>query len=80
MMKGKVTHYFGKVEVAVVKMECDLQIGDTLHFLGRDIDFKQKVESMEIEHEQVEKVKAHQEVAIKIDHKVNRYTVIYKIS
>ena len=79
MMKGKVTHYFGKVEVAVVKMECDLKIGDTLHFLGRDIDFKQKIESMEIEHEQIEKVEAYQEVAIKIDHKVNKYTVIYKV-
>jgi len=78
-MKGKVTHYFGKVEVAVIKMECDLKIGDTLHFLGRDIDFKQKIESMEIEHEQIEKVEAYQEVAIKIDHKVNRYTVIYKV-
>ena len=77
-MKGKVTHYFGKVNVAVVKMDGDLKIGDTLYFLGRDIDFNQTIESMEIDHNQVEHVKAFQEVAIKVDHKAPKYTMVYK--
>ncbi len=63
---GKVVHYFGKISVAVVELESDLKIGDTVHFEGAHTDFKQEIDSMQVEHEVVEQVSAGDEVAIKV--------------
>jgi len=48
---GKVTHYFGKIEVGIIELSKELKVGDTIHIKGSTTDFEQKVESMQIEHE-----------------------------
>jgi putative protease len=63
---GKVVHFFGKISVAVVELESDLKIGDTVHFEGAHTDFDQEIDSMQVEHEVVEQVSAGDEVAIKV--------------
>ncbi|MFN6992485.1 MAG: hypothetical protein ACK4MM_07190, partial [Fervidobacterium sp.] len=55
---GKVTHYFGKIGVAVIKLSDTLKVGDTIRIVGGNTDFQQVVESMEIDREQIEKAKA----------------------
>lgn len=47
---GKVTHHFGRIGVAIVKLTAPSQ-GDTICFRGRSPDFMQTVESMWIEHQ-----------------------------
>jgi len=32
---GKVTHYFGKIGVAVIQLEDTLKVGDTIRIVGR---------------------------------------------
>ncbi|MCZ6529252.1 MAG: translation elongation factor-like protein [Chloroflexi bacterium] len=63
---GKVVHFFGKISVAVVELESDLNIGDTVHFEGAHTDFEQEIDSMQVEKEAVEQVSAGDEVAIKV--------------
>ena len=67
---GKVVHYFGKISVAVVELESDLKIGDTVHFEGAHTDFEQEIDSMQVEHEVVEQVSTGDEVAIKVKERV----------
>ncbi len=67
---GKVVHWFGKVSVAVVELESDLKLGDTVHFEGAHTDFEQKIDSMQVEHEPVEQGSAGEEVAIKVKERV----------
>jgi len=43
---GKVTHYFGRIGVAAVKLSAPLFQGDTIHFRGKSTDFTQTLESM----------------------------------
>ena len=43
---GEVTHYFGKISVAVLRLTSDLKIGDTVHFLGRNTDFPQEIQTL----------------------------------
>ncbi len=51
---GKVTHYFGKLQVMVVEIEAGtLSVGDTIHVKGHSSDFTQTVDSMQIERESV---------------------------
>ena len=47
---GHVTHYYKKINVAVLIIEDELKVGDTIHILGHTTDFAQKVISMQIEH------------------------------
>lgn len=51
---GIVTHFFSKINVAVIKLEnAGLKIGDTIRIRGQTTDFEQKVESMQVEHKSV---------------------------
>ncbi|MFQ5905097.1 MAG: EF-Tu/IF-2/RF-3 family GTPase [bacterium] len=65
---GHVSDYFAKIGVAGIEISSgELRVGDTIHILGHTTDFTQKVESMQIEHEQVEAAKAGDSVGIKVD-------------
>ena len=76
---GRVNHFFDRISVAVADLKSDLQIGDMVHFLGPHTDFRQKITSMQIEHEPVSEVKAGQEVAIKVDQRVRRGDSVFKL-
>jgi putative protease len=76
---GKVTHYFGKIGVAVIQLEDTLKVGDTIRIVGGETDFTQTVESMEIEHQKVNEAKAGQSVGLKVAQKVREGYKVYKL-
>lgn len=77
---GKVTHYFGRIGVAVVKLSAPLSQGETVHFRGKSTDFVQTVESMQIEHQPVHEAKPGDEVAIKVVDRVREGDEVYKVT
>jgi putative protease len=77
---GRVTHYYNRISVAVVRVNQGLKLGDVVHFLGRHTDFQQEVTSMQIEHEPVSKVEAGGEVAIKVKQRVRRGDSVFRIA
>jgi hypothetical protein len=77
---GKVTHYFGKINVAVIDLNADLKIGDRVHFLGRNTDFPQEITSMQIEHESIAEAKAGTEIATKVLKRVRRGDTLFLLS
>jgi len=77
---GKVTHYFDRIGVAVLELTDKLHVGDTLHFLGHTADFKQPVDSMQIEHQNVSEAKPGQDVALKVIQKVHPNDAVFKIT
>lgn len=77
---GKVTHYFGNIGVAVIKLSDNLKVGDTIRIVGgEDTDFTQTVESMEIEHEKIKEAKKGDSVGLKADQKVREDYKVYKV-
>ncbi len=68
---GKVTHYFDRIGVAVLELTDTVRVGETLHFHGHSTDFKQKVDSLQIEHKNVAEAKPGQDVALKVIQKVH---------
>ena len=76
---GRVTHYFTKINVAIVDMMDEMKIGDRIHILGHITDFTQDVISMEIAHKKIEKVDPGMEVAMKVEDYVRQGDEIYKI-
>jgi translation elongation factor EF-1alpha len=76
---GTITNYFSRIGVAVIQLTAPLQIGDEIRIQGGDRDFQQKVESMQIEHQPIEKAEAGQEVALKLDQKARTHDLVYKL-
>ena len=78
---GIVEHFFTNVNVAAINItEGELKIGDTIHFVGATTDFKQKIESMEIDRNPVEIVKVGDDVGIKVKERVRVHDIVYKIT
>ncbi|MBI2594564.1 hypothetical protein HYW39_02600 [Candidatus Curtissbacteria bacterium] len=77
---GKVTHYYDKIGVAVIKLEGgDLKVGDTVKLDGKDgKEFSQTVSSMQIEHSNIEIAKAGDEFGLKTDSPVKENSAVVK--
>lgn len=67
---GQITHFFGHIGVAVLKLTGTLKVGDQIHIVGHGADFKQGVTSMQVEHQNIEKAKKGDDVGMKVDEKV----------
>ena len=76
---GEVTHYYGKIDVAVIEVTGTIRVGDSIHFFGRTTDFRQQVDSLQIEHVNLDEVAAGQEVAMKVARRVRRGDRVYKL-
>jgi hypothetical protein len=78
---GTVTHYYSHLSVAVVQMESgSLRVGDTIHVIGHTSDFRQRVESMQIEHQPVFEVRAGQEFGLRVTEHAREQDAVYKVS
>ncbi len=76
---GKVTHYFGKIGVAVVELSGALKVGDDIRIAGGEIDFTQPIKSMQVEHESVKTAKSGDSVGLKVKEKVRDGYKVYKL-
>jgi len=76
---GKITHYFSKISVAVIKMDAKLSVGDVIHIKGASSDFQQKIDSMQMNHEEIEEAKKGEEIAIKVNEHVREHDIVYKV-
>jgi hypothetical protein len=77
---GEVAHFYDRLSVAVLKIIEPIQVGDMLHLLGHHTDFRQKLESIQIEHQEVTDAKPGQDVAVKVAQKVHPGDIVFKVS
>ena len=77
---GVVTHYFGHVSVAIVKLESGtLRVGDMIHIQGHTTDFKQKVESLQVDHLPATEVGPKDDFGLKVIDHAREHDVVFKI-
>jgi len=75
---GHVTHFFSKISVAVIELSAPLAVGDTILIKGPTTDFEQVVESMQIEHKNVQRAEAGQSIGLKVVQRVREKDTVYK--
>ncbi len=75
---GRVTHYFTKISVAVIELKAPLSVGDRIAIKGPTTDFEQVVESMQIEHKNVQRAEAGQSIGLKVAQRVREKDIVYK--
>ncbi|MGC8812638.1 MAG: translation elongation factor-like protein [Candidatus Aenigmatarchaeota archaeon] len=77
---GKVTHYYGKIGVAVVELQDELSTNDEIIIEGKTTNLRQKPPlSIQIEHQNVEIAKAGDSIGLKVDDKVRENDLVYKV-
>jgi translation initiation factor IF-2 len=77
---GVVKDYFAKINVAGIDITGRLKVGDTIHVKGHTTDFEQVVESMQVEHEQVEEAKAGDAIGIKVMDRCRGGDTVFKVT
>ena len=78
---GFVTHYYGHLSVAAIRLESgSLRVGDTIRILGHTSDFRQRVESMQIEHQPVTEAGKRQEIGLKVTQHAREHDDVYKVT
>lgn len=78
---GVVSHYYNHLGVAIIEVESPFSVGDTLKFVRHGIDeaiFEQKIESIQVEHEQVVKAEKGMSVGVKVNQLVHENIEVYK--
>jgi len=78
---GVVTHYFSHLSVAVLKLEAaTLRVGDTIHIRGHTTDFEQRVDSLQVNHADVQEVGPKDDFGLKVREHVREHDVVYKVT
>jgi putative protease len=77
---GIVTHYFSNISVAVVKIESGrLRVGDTIHIRGHTTDFKQRIDSLQVDHKPVPEVGPNDDFGLKVSQHARENDVVYLV-
>lgn len=76
---GIITHYFGHVNVGIIKLSDSVKAGEKIHIKGHTTDITQDIDSMQIEHVNVPEAKSGDSVGIKVTTKVHPNDKVYKV-
>lgn len=76
---GTVTHFYSHLSVAAIQLRERLAVGDRVHIKGHTTDLVQAVESIEIEHQEVQEALPGQDVAIQVAEHVREHDQIFLV-
>lgn len=77
---GRVRDYFARIEVIGVDLTGRLKVGDTIHVKGHTTDLQQVVESMQIEHDNVQEAGPGDSVGIKVHDRCRGGDTVYRVT
>lgn len=77
---GKVTHWFGNIQVVGIELTGKLAVGDRVHIQGHTTDFEQEVTSMQVMHQDVTKVGPGKNVGVKVVSRARVGDRVYKVT
>ena len=74
---GVITHWYDKINVAVIKLSGSLKKGDKIKVKKGDMEFEETVGSIQIDHKDVASAKKRDDVAVKLSGKTKEGAKIY---
>ena len=78
---GKVTHYFGKAQVAAIKIiDGQLDVGDTVHIVGHTSDFTQKIDSMQVDRAPVQSANVGDEIGVQVVEHAREHDEVFRVT
>ncbi|MDE1850449.1 MAG: translation elongation factor-like protein [Candidatus Micrarchaeota archaeon] len=76
---GTVEHFFDKINVAAIKLIGPLKVGDIIEIGDEESAVREKIRSMQIDREDVERAGEGDSIGIKLGHKVAAGSRVYRI-
>ncbi|MFA5337552.1 MAG: hypothetical protein WC330_04385 [Candidatus Omnitrophota bacterium] len=76
---GKITHYFDKIAVGIIKLKGPLAISEHIHIKGKNTDFTQVISSMQYNHKDITLAERGLEIGIKVNEPTHENDVVYKV-
>ena len=76
---GKVQEFFAQIGVATLILEGPLAVGDTIRVKGHTTDLTQRVEKIEVDHENVQSAAAGEGVGLLLADRVRIGDAVYKL-
>ena len=77
---GTVTHYFPHVNAAAVKvLKNSINVGDEIYLKGHTTDFKEKIESIQLDRSPIREGKKGQEIGLLVSSRVRIGDSVYKV-
>ncbi len=76
---GSVDHFYDKLGVAAVRLTGSLKVGDTIEIEGSDFLIRQRVESMQIDRNDVGEAGDGDDVGIKLRARVSAGSSVYRL-
>jgi len=76
---GKISHYFTKIGVGVIELSDELKVGDRISIEGATTSVQQMVDSMQIEHQNVQMADSGQSIGLKVAQRVREGDLVYKL-
>lgn len=76
---GKVVHFYDKLGVAIIDLSTGtLKVGQEVKFKHGDEEVSQKIESLQVDHKDVDEVKKGDSFGVKVDKPTKVGTEVYK--
>jgi len=76
---GVITHWFDKINVAVIKLNGSVKKGDKIKIKKGDTEFEETIDSMQIDHKSVDSAKKGDDVAIKLSEKTKEGASVFLV-
>ena len=76
---GEVSHYFTKIGVAVIELTGKIKVGDSISVKGMTTNFEQRVESMQVEGENIEEANPGDDIGMKMADRVRKGDIVYRL-
>jgi translation initiation factor IF-2 len=73
---GTVTHYYDKLGVGIVKLKGALKVGDAVTISRGEHCFTQTVNSIQIDHKEVQKAGKGKEVGVMLDEPIKEGAIV----
>jgi hypothetical protein len=77
VLLGVITHYYPKVNAAVIKLKKSISVGMPVLIKGKVTNLKQTVGSMQIDRKPIEKARAGQEIGLEVFKEVREGDFLY---
>ena len=78
---GRVSHYFGKVQVAAIELtDGELAVGDTVRIKGHTSDFTQQIDSMQIDRVPVQTAKVGDQIGVRVVEHAREHDEVFRVT
>jgi translation initiation factor IF-2 len=71
---GRITHYYPRINVGIVELtDGEINLGDLIHVHGKQTDFVQSVDSLQIDHRDISHAHKGSRIGIKVKDRVRHH-------